>query len=311
MNKIKKYLTNLLIFIKSKKGFYPYLFGNLIIIFSFSIFLFLIFFYAFLPLYTRHNKEILVPNLKGKQFEEIKDILKDKKLRFSIKDKKSYSSDYPANAILNQDPLAGSKVKKNRTIYVSLNSEKPPIIKMPDLLHGSLRNAELILKANELRIGYVKYVSNIAKNSVLSQNYQSKKIQAGDPIPKGSKINLTVGAGLGKTEIPLPNLINKTLEEAQNILKRYGFQLGSVIYEKLKISKIENENDNSISQNDMDESEEDSNVEKKNEFINKVFLPNTIFKQIPEPSQKVRLGTVVDIWLVDYPERKEDFKEDE
>ncbi len=280
----------------------------------FSIFLFLIFFYAFLPLYTRHNKEILVPNLKGKQIEELKDILKTKKLRFSIKNKKSYSNEYPANAILNQDPLAGSRVKKNRTIYVSLNSEKPPIIKMPDLLHGSLRNAELILKANELRIGYIRYVSNIAKNAVLAQSFDGKKIEVGDPIHKGSRIDLTIGAGLGKKEIPLPNLIGKTLEEVQSILKRYGFQLGSIIYETImdglnKSAPFTN-NDEKLTTSASTFPEE---IDKPNDEIDKqaetILLPNTIFKQIPKAFSKVRLGTIVDIWVVDYPERKEKLNE--
>ncbi|MCP3660069.1 MAG: PASTA domain-containing protein [Bacteroidetes bacterium] len=303
MDKIKKIINCIYLFFKSKKDLYPFLFIHFILMGILSLFLIIVYFYIFLPIYTRHNKEIIVPDLRGMQIEESNKILNIKKLRFSIKDKKSYSSEFPAKAILNQDPIAGTKVKRNRTIYISLNSEKPPIIKMPNLLNGSLRNAELILKTNELRIGHLRYISNIAKNCVLNQKYKGEKIEPGDPIHKGSKIDLTIGAGLGK-EISLPNLVGKNLDEVKNILKSHCLQLGSIIYETKAKTEDKIELNNIIKENLKLESIKEPN-DKINEYQKPDFLPNTVFKQIPASNTKVRLGTIVDLWIVDFPERQE------
>ncbi len=324
-------------FIRSKKGFLGIFVMHLLSMVIILFFILIFIFYLFLPVYTRHNKWIIVPDLNGIHIDEVQKFLKIKKLKYSIKEKKNYSNEYPANVVLFQNPITGSKVKKNRTIYVSLNSDTPPLIEMPDLLHGSVRNAQVILKNNDLKLGYVRYVSNIAKNTILKQFYNNKIIVAGELIPKGAKVNLVIGAGLGKIKVIMPSILDKTLSEAEDILKVYGLQIGSVIYSNnvRDISHLickENKNaSNFVSNKEIGletEKKPQSNqgtssketimdgfitqepCTKKNEKVNvetstsskekQVDLQNginTIFKQIPAPSKLVRHGSVVDIWI--------------
>ena len=179
------------------------LFIHIVSFLSLSIFLSLFFVYIFLPIYTRQGSSITVPNLKGIEFEEATNILKSNKLRYTIKDDKTYSEEYPPNYVLSQEPLGGFQVKKDRTIYLSINSSTPPKVKMPNLLMGSFRNAYMILKNHGLKIGIIRYKANIAKNAVLKQLFEGEEIEPGEKIPKGSTIDLIIGAGLGKKKLKM------------------------------------------------------------------------------------------------------------
>ncbi len=268
LKKIQKLISRLKNFkIRLEKEFLKTLVLHLAVMFVISMFSLIMFFYVFLPVYTRHNRTIVVPNLHGIVLENIEQFLKERKLRYKIKDENSYSSDYAPNTVLNQDPMPGSKVKANRTIYISLNAKSPPIIMMPNLLHCSIRGANMVLINNGLRVGRVKYISDIAHNAVLKQSYKGKKIRSGNPISKGSKIDLVVGAGLGHRFVQLPDIVGKSKEEAEILLRNIGLQLGSIIYEI---------------------------IEDKS--------PNSVFKQFPLAETDVRVGSMVDVWIVDFYE---------
>ena len=64
---------------------------------------------------------------------------------------------------------AEGKVKEGRKVYLTLNSIKPPKIKMPKLINGSVKNAQLILKTYDLFLGKINYVPDMAANAVIQQ----------------------------------------------------------------------------------------------------------------------------------------------
>ncbi|MDX5348368.1 MAG: PASTA domain-containing protein, partial [Hymenobacteraceae bacterium] len=157
------------------------------------------FFYWYLPTTTHHGQTISVPNIVGMQVDQMEDFLDDKDLRYYINDS-SYNPGIKPFTVLTQEPKPGAKVKENRKIYISINMKNPPIIKMPKLIDGSVKNAQMILKSYGLEVGKVEYVPNLAQNAVLKQLVDGKEIKPGDPVAKGSKVDLVVGDGLGETE---------------------------------------------------------------------------------------------------------------
>ena len=56
---------------------------------------------------------------------------------------------------MSQDPNPGQLVKKGRKIYLSVSTVNPPQVEMPNLIDLSLRQAENMLKTNNLRLGQV------------------------------------------------------------------------------------------------------------------------------------------------------------
>src|SRR6188508_1766370 len=109
--------------------------------------LMILYFYVYLPAITNHGETITVPNIDGMKLEQLEEFLVTRNLRYEVNDS-SYTEKYPPLTVLKQYPSAGSEVKENRVIYISLNRIIPPIVPMPNLVDGSLINAEVQLKSN-------------------------------------------------------------------------------------------------------------------------------------------------------------------
>jgi eukaryotic-like serine/threonine-protein kinase len=225
------------------------------------------FFYLYLPSTTNHGETITVPNLEGITLNEIDEFLTKRNLRFEVTSDSSFSGEYPPHTILKQYPKAGSKVKVNRKIYISLNAKNPPEVKMPRLVDGSVKNAQMVLQSYGLILGDIKYVPDLAQNAVLSQLYKGKPIEEGTFIPKGSKIDLVVGDGYGNAVFNAPDITGMDLETAEFTVIGSGLKLGSIM-------KIKDNN----------------------------FKPGSIIKQNPQPGKKTRIGETIDIWVAEFDE---------
>lgn len=231
------------------------------IIVSIFVALILLFFYAYLPSVTKHGEYITVPKLEGLTIEQTKKILDEKGLRYEISDS-TFKAEIKPFTILTQHPLAGSEVKENRRIYLSISALNPPSIKMPDLLDNSQRGAEMQLKSLGLVVGNISTTPN-PNNFVLGQSYKGSPIKSGATIPKGSKIDLLVGSGRGDTEVDVPNLVGMSLDEAKATIRDMGLVVGLII---------------------PDPSSKETD--------------NTVTKQKPtyQTGQKLRSGDMIDLW---------------
>jgi eukaryotic-like serine/threonine-protein kinase len=203
------------------------LFIHIAIIIGIFIAIILCFFFIYLPVTTNHGETITVPKLVGMNSRELESFLREKHLRYQINDS-SYAPGVKPYTVLTQHPFDGSKVKKNRKIYITIASANPPKVKMPRLIDGSLRSAESTLKSFDLSIGKINYVPSPFPNLVLDQQLNGKTIQAGTYLPKGTKIDLTVGNGTDNEEVEVPDVTGLSLEEARTRLAEAGLAIGSV-----------------------------------------------------------------------------------
>ena len=144
---------------------------------------------------TNHGEEITVPDLSKLSVEVAEEKLEALDLEYVLLDTTEYQKDYPKFSVVKQDPVAGSKVKEGRKIYIKVNSDSYRDIVMPDLIEQTLRQAEPTLKALGLELGEKTYKPYLGKDMVLEMRYKGKKLKAGDKIPKASKIDLVLGDG--------------------------------------------------------------------------------------------------------------------
>ncbi|MBE0639736.1 MAG: PASTA domain-containing protein [Bacteroidales bacterium] len=186
-----------------------------------------------LALYTSHGEAIEVPGLIGIQVNDLDQFDPEGHFRFLIIDS-IFDDNLQKGAIVLQDPPPGSKVKSGRKIYLTVVTSQPETVRMPDLVDLSLRQALAGLKAAGLKVAKLEYISNMAKNAVLAQNFEGKAISAGTDVLKGSAIELVLGKGLKEEKIPIPFLIGKTEAEAINILNQSSFNVGSLNYTDLR-----------------------------------------------------------------------------
>jgi beta-lactam-binding protein with PASTA domain len=219
-------------------------------------------FYFYLPLVTHHGESITVPDIVGLEYDDLEEFLTDRDLRFEINTDSGYSSEYPPLSVLKQYPESGQKVKENRKIFITLNALNPPDVRMPNLVDGSLKNAEMVLQSYGLLRGEIIYEPDPARNAVLDQLYEGESIQEGTPIPKGSQIDLVVGDGIGKQIFEMPDATGLEIEEAKILILGSGLNPGEIYYV-----------------------ESDENI------------PGTVINQSPEPGEMVRIGTNIDLWV--------------
>ena len=262
-----------------------YIFKNLILMIGGVSLIIFFLFYIYFPIKTNHGDTITVPNLIGMELKDIDEFLSDRDLRYEILDDSSYSSEYPPYSILQQNPSENEKVKENRKIYLTLNSSIPPKIKMPKIINGSVKNAQLILKSYDLKLGEITYVPDMARNAVLKMFIEGDSVSENDLVLKGSIVDLEVGNGLGNQIFDTPDLINLDLEEAKFTIIGSGLRLGNIIYQ-----------DSGYYNNKILD-------EEGNEIFEKFWVnPGKVFRQSPIKSTKVKIGRRINLWIVTKPE---------
>jgi len=144
---------------------------------------------------TNHNEFEVVPDLKGKSVGVAEMELNDNNLEIVIQDSSNYNPDYPPYSVIEQDPVAGSKVKENRKIYVALNPSNYRKVEVPDLVEETFRQAKPTLEALGFKVGEITYIDNIGKDRVLQMKYKGAILHSGTVLPKTSTIDLVLGNG--------------------------------------------------------------------------------------------------------------------
>jgi hypothetical protein len=198
------------------------LFGIILAVGIFAIFL------LSLKWITGHGKSATVPSVTGKKITEAEGMLEKAGFSLEIQDS-VYVDTLPPMSIIRQFPEADEVVKRNRTVYLVINRSQPPVIEMPNLVGYSFRNAQMVLKNMDLRIGDTTFKPDFARNAVLEQIYKGQKIAPGTKISKGSVISLVLGDGIGKQEFAVPVITGMRFGEAKRILESNGIIIGAVM----------------------------------------------------------------------------------
>jgi beta-lactam-binding protein with PASTA domain len=177
------------------------------------------FFYVYLPNTTHHGETITVPNIVGKNAEELENFLDSKKLRYKINDS-TFTPGAKPLTVLTQHPLPDAKVKENRMIYITVAAKNPPEVEMPDLKDFSLKNAQIQLNQHGLLLGEIIHIPGKA-DMVYDQIMNGRRITPGTKIPKGSRIVLKVGNAAGQ-EIAVPNFVGMSITDAKSLAAENG-----------------------------------------------------------------------------------------
>ncbi len=184
-----------------------------------------------LRLLTRHGDEFAVPNLVGLSLGDAYRLAKEAHLNLVLLDS-SYVVTKRPGIILQQQPLAGEKVKRDRHIFLSINACKPMMVNAPALVGETLRQALILLDQAGLQCGQLSFTPDIALNSVLKQTFEGEELQPGDKIPKGGMVDLLLGKGFENSFTTQPNLIQLTLAEARRMLASRSLNMGKVVFDE-------------------------------------------------------------------------------
>jgi serine/threonine-protein kinase len=211
--------------------------------------------YVVLPYYVS-GTESKVPNVVGKNKDEAINILRDANFNPIVQTSR-FDQNYQKDQVISQKPIADIIVKENRRIYLTV-SGGDPIIKMPALINKTIRDATITLERFGLILGKIDSVeSEFPSATIVEQQYFE-----GREIAKGSTVNLKVSIGPKVGMVRVPNLLLKSLSEAESILKSNSLRLGNKIY-----------------------------------IYSASYLPNTVADQDPSEDTLIKIGDSVNVVL--------------
>lgn len=206
-----------------------------------------------LPEYV-DRPEIEVPDVRGMEKTEAAKVLEDNDLK-PIEEGTRYDEEYEKDHVIFQKPEAGSTVKKGRRVYLHISGGEP-LIKMPPLVGKTIRDARVTIGRLGFKIGKIEEVrSEFSPNTVVEQEFDE-----GETLTRGSTIDLKVSIGPELGMLRVPNLLGKSLKEAEVLLRSSSLKLGKKTFQP---------------------------------SLN--LLPNTIIDQYPGAEKLVSVGDSVDV----------------
>ena len=181
---------------------------------------------------TRHGSHRSVPDFSGVQLADAEHAAKRRGLQIIVNDS-LFVPAYEGGIILDQLPKCGAKVKAGRKVYVTINSLRQKMVKVPYVAGRSLRQAKNMLEVAGLEIERLEYVDDIATNYVLEEYCDGVQLTEESTIEAelGSGVVLKVGVQGGYGVAEMPKLIGLSLQRAKSRLWEMGFNVGKVIYD--------------------------------------------------------------------------------
>ena len=182
---------------------------------------------------TRHGTHRTVPDFTGVKIDQARNEAKDKALEIIINDS-LFVPAYEGGIVLDQLPKGGAEVKAGRKVYVTINSFREKMVKVPYVAGRSLRQAKNMLEVAGLGIEKLVYVEDIATNYVLAEIVDGRELseQSNVELEMGSGVVLKVGVDAEKNSTIVPKAIGQSLQSAKSRLWEQGLNVGKVNFDE-------------------------------------------------------------------------------
>ncbi|MFE5604852.1 Stk1 family PASTA domain-containing Ser/Thr kinase [Streptomyces coelicoflavus] len=155
-----------------------------------------------------------VPDVEGLTFSEAEATLKDK--GFEV-EKQSEESTQTPDTVLTQDPKSGASREKGSTVTLTVAKETAQVT-VPDLSGMKPEDARKRLEEQGLVLGTQEEAESTAQaeGTIFEQTPSG-----GKDVDRGSTVSVKIAKAPEKTKVP--QILNKTLAEARQILQQNGF----------------------------------------------------------------------------------------
>lgn len=221
----------------------------------------------YLSAITDHGEVVIVPDLSTYSLSQVENELSALELTYEVMDSSEFKKSYPPGSVVQQYPVAGSEVKRDRTIKLTLNPLHERKLELPDVIDIPRTDAAFRLESRGFKVGKVRYVPDIGKDNVLAVELNGNKVEIGQKYEKGTSFDLVLGMGLSDERIGVPSLYGMVADSVSFVLRSRMLNPGAVLY---------------------DETVTDT-------------ASARVYKQTPVPTMEsvIRMGDGVDVWLTD------------
>ena len=167
------------------------------------------------------TREVEVPAVVGRSVNDARTLVADSGLNLRVEEGQRADPKIPAGQVLAQDPAAGQRTRKERTVKVWV-SAGPRATIVPSLIGESERTAQLRLQQEGLGL--------VAASEIRSAEYGSGAVVAQTPPPKTSAagVALLINRGERGLTYVMPDLIGVNGDRAADLLRARGFRVAVV-----------------------------------------------------------------------------------
>lgn len=144
--------------------------------------------------YTLHNEAVVVPDVKGLTLDEADEFFKNSKLRYNVVDS-VFSKDVAPGAIVELVPAAGSKVKENRIVFVTINAQTSQMAKIPEIQDLSFRQAYALLRSIGFTSVEIEYVAGEYKDLAVAVELNQRPLTKDEYVPLNAPLTLKISSG--------------------------------------------------------------------------------------------------------------------
>jgi beta-lactam-binding protein with PASTA domain len=211
-----------------------------------------------MPLYVNRGGTLPVPDVSGMDLSSAKSTLQLVGLEPVEADTRPDPLK-PVGTVVFQNPRPQAIVKHGRRVYLTVSGGEMQV-SSPLLRGKSLRDAKFTIERSGLLVGNVAYEHSdqFPENTIIAQS-----VPAEARVAKGSRVNLTVSTGSGGGGVVVPDVVGRTLSEAEKLLTAADLKVGNITYQQ-----------------------------------NYELIPNTVVEQFPRPGESITPGHAVDLFVV-------------
>jgi serine/threonine-protein kinase len=171
------------------------------------------------------GEEIEVPDVVGMPMEEARGVLTATGLVVELDDLELSDQEIPQGHILRQNPPAGTSIKRQRGITLTLSSGVPHVY-VPDTAGDIFTRAQIALRQQEVEIDYIARVHSreFVEDRVIAQQPDISEVEPGTTIPA----RLLVSLGPPPSTYVMPELIGRSVDQVRLFLDSHGFRLAPI-----------------------------------------------------------------------------------
>jgi len=167
-------------------------------------------------------EEFEVPDVKGMEMAQASDVLSSQGLIVEVDPQRLTDNEVPEGYVLRQNPLAGTAIKRQRGIRLTLSAGRAKR-NLPMVVGDALQRAQIALEQQDVEVEYVArvYSDEFARDQVIGQQPTSTELSEGQPVLE----RLLVSLGPRPKAYVMPDLVYRDGEAMRRRLESYGFRV--------------------------------------------------------------------------------------
>ena len=170
------------------------------------------------------SRDVIVPSLSGHTVNDASTVLTAAGLTLKVEDAKRPDATVPAGQIIAQDPVAGVRTRRERSVKVWISAGAHATT-VPALLGESERSAQMRAQQQGIQLAGVAEIrsTDYATGTVVAQTPAPRQA-----LPSGAMLALLVNRGEHGATYVMPDLIGVNGDRAADLMRTRGFRVSVV-----------------------------------------------------------------------------------